>query len=650
MAGINYLANPEIAKQYENDPRTLLARQAIAQGTQGNPTAQGKYAWADGIARALGSVAGAYVNKQQMQKYGDAQAASNAALQTAVDPQAQAVAAAINGAPAGDVALGQAVAQGVAPPAASQPAQAAPMPPQPQAPPPGIPASQQPPTAPMQTADPTQAIAGAMGGANPAGAPPFPPATPAAMSGSPPKAVAPSIPDGPVGGYIERTALSAVPNAGVTSRQRSPAKNASVGGAANSFHLTDDARDFVPGKGMGMRVLYRNLRNAFDSNWDVINENDHVHVEPSKSFKRTAANAATPQVPGQPAQASDFSAETVPDIAKVDVVAPVEREVPGAVSSANMELAQRMIASGDPNLIEQGKAYLAKGATETTLARDAAANRQFDQNTNIYNADANRRSINERTNADALNTDRANIQARNFGRETREDEQAWNSTERGLDRSLTASEGAAGRDMQWRIANLNDATEKARIAAASTEEYLSNPTAIKDRAATVEALNAATSLGETASRALELNRRIASGGFENAGMLRDAKARYNADIAEIEGIRNQLVLDKMGGKLGAGVSNADVDFMLKATPVGAGYSDETNQRVLNGIGLIANRASDYNGEYLKARSTSSEATRDFDQNWPQYIKEVPLYDRQGNLRKGYIPYSRWRQFKNKGKK
>lgn len=79
---------------------------------------------------------------------------------------------------------------------------------------------------------------------------------------------------------IERAALSAVPGAMVTSRQRSPAKNAEVGGVPDSFHLTDQARDFVPPKGMSMDALHGKLKAALPG-FDVINEGDHVHVEPA---------------------------------------------------------------------------------------------------------------------------------------------------------------------------------------------------------------------------------------------------------------------------------------------------------------------------------------------------------------------------------
>lgn len=82
------------------------------------------------------------------------------------------------------------------------------------------------------------------------------------------------------GSAIESAALSAVPGAVVTSRARSPERNRAVGGTANSFHLTDQARDFVPPKGMSMGQLATRLKQAMPG-FDVINEGDHVHVEPS---------------------------------------------------------------------------------------------------------------------------------------------------------------------------------------------------------------------------------------------------------------------------------------------------------------------------------------------------------------------------------
>lgn len=65
----------------------------------------------------------------------------------------------------------------------------------------------------------------------------------------------------------------------VTSTLRSPAHNKRVGGVPNSFHLRGLARDSVPPKGMSMSDYYARLQ-AMNPLLQVINEGDHVHMEP----------------------------------------------------------------------------------------------------------------------------------------------------------------------------------------------------------------------------------------------------------------------------------------------------------------------------------------------------------------------------------
>ena len=71
----------------------------------------------------------------------------------------------------------------------------------------------------------------------------------------------------------------------VTSTGRTPARNAAVGGVENSFHTRRGidgkplARDSVPPPGMSMGAYHRRLK-ALNPNYDVINEGDHVHMEP----------------------------------------------------------------------------------------------------------------------------------------------------------------------------------------------------------------------------------------------------------------------------------------------------------------------------------------------------------------------------------
>lgn len=97
-----------------------------------------------------------------------------------------------------------------------------------------------------------------------------------------------------LGPWFEQTATQAIPGIGVTSRRRSAADNKRVGGVEGSYHLTDNARDFVPPEGMSMDALHAKLKGLFGSGYDVINEGDHVHIEPGPrgSAKRELAPAA----------------------------------------------------------------------------------------------------------------------------------------------------------------------------------------------------------------------------------------------------------------------------------------------------------------------------------------------------------------------
>jgi hypothetical protein len=66
-----------------------------------------------------------------------------------------------------------------------------------------------------------------------------------------------------------------IPGVRVTSGARSPADNRRVGGAPNSFHLQDRARDLVPPAGMTVGQLAAKLQQA---GFRTLNEGNHVHV------------------------------------------------------------------------------------------------------------------------------------------------------------------------------------------------------------------------------------------------------------------------------------------------------------------------------------------------------------------------------------
>lgn len=65
---------PEIAKAYQNDPRTQLARVALQSGSSGAPVAEGGYAYADGIARVLQGAMGGMADRRSMDRYAEDEA------------------------------------------------------------------------------------------------------------------------------------------------------------------------------------------------------------------------------------------------------------------------------------------------------------------------------------------------------------------------------------------------------------------------------------------------------------------------------------------------------------------------------------------------------------------------------------------------
>jgi hypothetical protein len=97
---------------------------------------------------------------------------------------------------------------------------------------------------------------------------------------------------GPLGAGIEQAAQQLSPGVVVSGRARTPERNAQVGGVPDSYHMTDNARDFQPAKGQTVAALATRLKPLKAQGYDVIAEGDHVHVEPGPRMGRTAAPAA----------------------------------------------------------------------------------------------------------------------------------------------------------------------------------------------------------------------------------------------------------------------------------------------------------------------------------------------------------------------
>jgi hypothetical protein len=94
---------------------------------------------------------------------------------------------------------------------------------------------------------------------------------------------------GPLGAGIEQAAQQLSPGVVVSGRARTPERNAQVGGVPDSYHMTDNARDFQPAKGQTVAALVTRLKPLKAQGYDVIAESDHVHVEPGPKMGRNAA-------------------------------------------------------------------------------------------------------------------------------------------------------------------------------------------------------------------------------------------------------------------------------------------------------------------------------------------------------------------------
>jgi hypothetical protein len=121
-----------------------------------------------------------------------------------------------------------------------------------------------------------------------------PPGAPATA----PTSVTTNTPASGASGSAISTGLDRLGKLGVTmtSAYRSPEHNADVGGVANSQHLTGQAVDLVPPKGMSMAQLAAAAQQSMPGA-KVINENDHVHVQWGSSAP-PATPAAAGGIPG----------------------------------------------------------------------------------------------------------------------------------------------------------------------------------------------------------------------------------------------------------------------------------------------------------------------------------------------------------------
>lgn len=108
--------------------------------------------------------------------------------------------------------------------------------------------------------------------------------------------------------------LGNIPGVQVTSGLRTPERNAKVGGVANSYHLTDQARDILPPKTPEQAQQVRQF--AAQNGLEIIDEGDHWHMEP-----RGKSNpAGGPQFASQTPQEKAYATESGQQRAQLDAL------------------------------------------------------------------------------------------------------------------------------------------------------------------------------------------------------------------------------------------------------------------------------------------------------------------------------------------
>lgn len=235
---------PEIAKAYQNDPKTALALAALKAGSSTAPVAVGKYGYADGIARALQGVVGGMTQRDQADTYGADQDKLLALRQQRGVDGLNGVAVPTPGAiPATTPMPPQVPAASAAPAIASALGAPPPAPAAPQGPP-GMPTAPMPPQGPPQGASAPppggdqigDLLAAAQQGGGPGGQRPFgPPASAPAFLAQPTDAPVPNAP-APVARPVRPNAIGPT---------KSPMLNA-------AYRLMSDANPYESAQGQDM--------------------------------------------------------------------------------------------------------------------------------------------------------------------------------------------------------------------------------------------------------------------------------------------------------------------------------------------------------------------------------------------------------------
>lgn len=673
---------PNIAEARAGDPMQKLANTSMANGSSTAPVAGGGWAWADGIARALQGGLGAIGNNKLDKQYGEREQRYMQGLQEAAQGASNPATANPATVNPGVVAEQQVAQALLAPGQQGQgagvqsfdpgPSSAAQQPPlgQPQGLMPGQPGA-------MPTGDPAAALRGFKT--------PFP-QTPASSRRGTQTPREPADLDAMfMNGIVRQEAVQNKDGTYQTSwkgavgpAQVMPGTARQVAASLNipfdeNKYKNDPEYNIMLGKEYFRQQLDRfgdpaKAAAAYNAGPGAVqravrraNKNGGEWVDYLPSTKKDGKVVDTTaeyvrrfnETIGQTDYQSSTTKDQIAAVGPTQVAAPEYEDVPDVdrssyvppeVQSNRIAMAQQMLSSGNPDLAVMAQAYLDKGLDEQNSARMRQNDQQF-----TYGRD-------ERGYAQQ---DMSAAQDRNFGRESTAVSQGFTANENAAEReqrtreanqgvSFQSRENEAQREFarEERIADQKFRGEQAKIEReAAGNPYWDSVGGMKLRD------DMRTKLGQTdvsidrMERALNLLENNDTGGIYALPFMGDVfaslEAGNDAELGELMAAFNAATLENIGGSLGVGISNADVDLIRRiGGTVGTDVRSNTN---LMQFGVAAaKRKREYIRQQMYAEGNQD---RDFDRKWELYVKSTPMarVTKDGAYDKAYNPmsYEQW---------
>lgn len=317
----------------------------------------------------------------------------------------------------------------------------------------------------------------------------------------------------------------------------------------------------------------------------------------------------------------------------------VQPQLQDRVRSARLQVAQRLLSS-DPEdaagMLALSRPYLDEGwkeDQESKMARD----KDLSQMAYLgYQMDLSKRNAQDQARYGAQVDEYGDT--REFNRKMRELE--WTK------KYGTAEEQAqAARDQQYELDQIAAeerkaiATENARAENYGTK-YFYTQGGQKQRTEIAGNIASADKVIDATMRVDALVNQMSTGGVTNRIQWTNS---YNAAKSELTALRNDLVLNKMGGRLGAAISDADRDFVTQGTPVGPEQKPEVIRETARRLRVLAKRTKDYEVAHRRAINAGPEEMDKFDDDFERYKREVPLA-RGGRMigDKDYITFDEWK--------